>query len=109
MCTLYVVVYLFSEVLLKSSSDLMADVSVCLVVLCVRSCVLPVSRVCVALCVLPKLLCTHVVTAFVASARHLLSLYKAFLTFTSFYTFSVVSMILPMGILKMLIKDYNGK
>lgn len=106
MCILYVVVYLFPEVLLKSSSDLMAVVSVCLVVLCVRSCVLPVSRVCVALCVLPKLLCMHVVTAFAASARHLLSLSKAFLTLTYFYTFSVVFMIITMGILKMLMKDY---
>ncbi len=97
MCILYVVVYLFSEVLLKSSSDLMAIVSVCLVVLCVRSCVLPVS-VCVVLCVLPKLLCMHVVTAFAASARHLLSPNKAFLTFTSFYAFSVVFFIITMGI-----------
>lgn len=89
-------VYLFSEVLLKPSSVLMARFSLpgCLVFALV--CFLCL----VLLCFLaPKLLCLHVVTAFAASARHLLSLNKACLTFTSFHTFSVVFMIATMGII----------
>lgn len=58
------------------------------------------SFVFVCCCLSPKLFCVHVITAFAASARRVLSPNKACLSFTSYsLTLSVVFTIITMGIL----------